>query len=92
MLEMSDLSGLSDLSDLYTLSALGVLSKLYDIIIAFLILVAFILAVSIKDIQSNKKLKDRENDRENNVLNMLSRCNNIFWGSLSSNPYAIDLL
>ena len=89
---LTGLSGLSGLSDLYTLSALGALRKLSDIIIAFLILVAFILAVSIKDIQSNKKLKDREKDRENNVLNMLSRCNNIFWGSLSSNHYAIDLL
>jgi len=89
MLEMTGLS------DLYTLSALGALSKIYDIIIAFIILVAFILAVSIKDIHSNKKLKDSYNDdneRENNVLNMLSRCNNIFWGSLSSNPYAVDLL
>jgi hypothetical protein len=95
MLEMTGLTDLTDLtglSDLYTLSALGALSKLYDIIIAFIILVAFILAVSIKDFQSNKKLKDKENDRENNVLNMLSRCNNIFWGSLSSNPYAVDLL
>ena len=84
--------GLSGLPDLDTLSALGALSKLYDIIIAFIILVAFILAVSIKDIQTNKKLKDKDNERENNVLNMLSRCNNIFWGSLSSNPYAVDLL
>ena len=92
MLEMSGLPGLSGLSDLYTLSAIVALNKLYDIIIAFIILVAFILAVSIKDIQTNKKLKDRDNDRENNILNMLSRCNNIFWGSLSSNPYAIDLL
>ena len=92
MLEMSGLPGLSGLSDLYTLSAIVALNKLYDIIIAFIILVAFILAVSIKDIQTNKKLKDRDNDREKNILNMLSRCNNIFWGSLSSNPYAIDLL
>jgi hypothetical protein len=92
MLEMPGLSGLSGLPDLDTLSALGALNKLYDIIIAFIILVAFILAVSIKDIQTNKKLKDRDNDRENNILNMLSRCNNIFWGSLSSNPYAVDLL
>ena len=84
--------GLSGLPDLDTLSALGALSKLYDIIIAFIILVAFILAVSIKDIQTNKKLKDKDGERENNVLNMLSRCNNIFWGSLSSNPYAVDLL
>ena len=84
--------GLSGLSDLYMLSALGALSKIYDIIIAFIILVAFILAVSIKDVQTNKKLKDKDNERENNVLNMLSRCNNIFWGSLSSNPYAVDLL
>ena len=84
--------GLSGLPDLDTLSALGALSKLYDIIIAFIILVAFILAVSIIDIQTNKKLKDKDNESENNVLNMLSRCNNIFWGSLSSNPYAVDLL
>ena len=89
---MPGLPGLSGLPDLYMLSALGALSKLYDIIIAFIILVAFILAVSIKDIQTNKKLKDKDNERENNVLNMLSRCNNIFWGSLSSNPYAVDLL
>ena len=86
------MTGLSGLSDLYTLSALGALNKLYDIIIAFIILVAFILTVSIKDIHANKKLKDSDNERENNVLNMLSRCNNIFWGSLSSNPYAVDLL
>lgn len=89
---MLEMPGLPGLSDLYTLSAIVALNKLYDIIIAFIILVAFILAVSIKDIQTNKKLKDRDNDRENNILNMLSRCNNIFWGSLSSNPYAIDLL
>jgi len=89
---MLEMPGLSGLSDLYTLSAIVALNKLYDIIIAFIILVAFILAVSIKDIQTNKKLKGRDNDRENNILNMLSRCNNIFWGSLSSNPYAIDLL
>jgi hypothetical protein len=89
---MIEMPGLSGLPDLYMLSALGALSKLYDIIIAFIILVAFILAVSIKDIQTNKKLKDKDNERENNVLNMLSRCNNIFWGSLSSNPYAVDLL
>ena len=86
------MTGLSGLPDLYTLSALGALSKIYDIIIAFLILVAFILAVSIKDIHTNKKLKDKDNERENNVLNVLSRCNNIFWRSLSSNPYAVDLL
>jgi len=89
---MIEMPGLSGLPDLYTLSALGALSKIYDIIIAFIILVAFILAVSIKDVQTNKKLKDKDDERENNVLNMLSRCNNIFWGSLSSNPYAVDLL
>jgi len=89
---MLEIPGLSGLPDLDTLSALGALSKIYDIIIAFIILVAFILAVSIKDVQTNKKLKDKDNERENNVLNMLSRCNNIFWGSLSSNPYAVDLL
>jgi hypothetical protein len=92
MLEMTGLTDLTGSSDLYTLSALGALSKLYDIIIAFLILFAFILAVSIKDIQTNKKLKDEDNVRENNILNMLAKCNNIFWGSLSSNPYAVDLL
>lgn len=80
------------LPDLYTFSALCVLSRLYDIIIAFLILVVFILLVNMKDIPSNKKIKGNEIDTENNALNRLAKCNNIFWGSLSSNPYAIELL
>lgn len=80
------------LPDLYTFSALCFLSRLYDIIIAFLILVVFILLVNMKDIPSNKKIKGNEIDTENNALNRLAKCNNIFWGSLSSNPYAIELL
>lgn len=80
------------LPDLYTFSALCVLSRLYDIIIAFLILVVFILLVNMKDIPSNKEIKGNEIDKENNALNKLAKCNNIFWGSLSSNPYAIELL
>jgi hypothetical protein len=80
------------LPDLYTFSALCFLSRLYDIIIAFLILVVFILLVNMKDIPSNKKIKGNEIDKENNALNRLAKCNNIFWGSLSSNPYAIELL
>ena len=68
------------------------LNLITDVIITFFILVSLILALAVSN--KNETKKDRKNKDEitDNDLRLLSRCNNIFWGSLSSNPYAIDLL
>ena len=71
------------------------LNLITDVIITFLILVSLILALAVSNKnKTNETKKDRKNKDEitYNDLRLLSRCNNIFWGSLSSNPYAIDLL
>lgn len=59
------------------------LNLFYDIIMMLLILAGFILAIT------KKRNREPIND---NVLVMLSRCDNIFWGSLSTNNFAIELL
>jgi hypothetical protein len=71
------------------------LNLITDVIITFFILVSLILALAVSNKnKTNETKKDRKNKDEitYNDLILLSRCNNIFWGSLSSNPYAIDLL
>ncbi len=71
------------------------LNLITDVIITFLILLSLILALAVSNKnKTNETKKDRKNKDEitYNDLILLSRCNNIFWGSLSSNPYAIDLL
>ena len=74
------------------------LNLITDVIITFLILVSLTLALAVsnknKTNETNETKKDRKNKDEiaDNDLRLLSKCNNIFWGSLSSNHYAVDLL
>jgi len=66
-------------------------SLITDIFITFLILVSFTLAVNVKDNFTNKKRKNKDEITDND-LKLLSKCDNIFWGYLSSNHYAVELL
>jgi hypothetical protein len=66
-------------------------SLITDIFITFLILVSFTLAVNVKDNFTNKKRKNKDEITDND-LTLLSKCDNIFWGYLSSNHYAVELL
>ena len=71
------------------------LNLITDVIITFLILVSLTLALAVSNKnETNETKKDRKNKDEiaDNDLRLLSKCNNIFWGSLSSNHYAVDLL
>ena len=71
------------------------LNLITDVIITFLILVSLTLALAVSNKnKTNETKKDRKNKDEiaDNDLRLLSKCNNIFWGSLSSNHYAVDLL
>jgi hypothetical protein len=67
------------------------LNLITDVIIIFLILVSFTLAVNVKDNFTNKNRKNKDEITDND-LTVLSKCNNIFWGYLSSNHYAVELL
>jgi len=67
------------------------LSLITDIIIIFLILLSFALAVNVKDNFTNKNRKNKD-EITNNELTLLSSCDNIFWGYLSYNHYAVELL
>jgi len=67
------------------------LNLITDVIITFLILVSFTLAVNVKDNFTNKNRKNKDEITDND-LTVLSKCNNIFWGYLSSNHYAVELL
>jgi len=67
------------------------LNLITDVIITFLILVSFTLAVNVKDNFTNKNRKNKDEITDND-LTVLSKCNNIFWGYLSSNHYVVELL
>ena len=67
------------------------LNLITDVVITFLILVSFTLAVNVKDNFTNKNRKNKDEITDND-LTVLSKCNNIFWGYLSSNHYAVELL
>ena len=67
------------------------LNLITDIVITFLILVSFTLAVNVKDNFTNKSRKNKDEITDND-LTLLSKCDNIFWGYLSSNHYAVELL
>jgi len=62
-----------------------------DIIATLFILAAFILAVSVTD-KTDKNTQNNKDKITENDLILLSKCNEIFWGSLSLNPFAVDLL
>jgi hypothetical protein len=67
------------------------LNLITDVVISILILVSFTLAVNVKDNFTNKNRKDKHEIADND-LTILSKCDNIFWGYLSSNHYAVELL
>ena len=67
------------------------LNLITDVIITFLILVSFTLAVNVKDNFTNKNRKNKDEITDND-LTVLSKCDNIFWGYLSSNHYVVELL
>ena len=67
------------------------LNLITDVVITFLILVSFTLAVNVKDNFTNKNKKNKDEITDND-LTVLSKCDNIFWGYLSSNHYVVELL
>ena len=80
------------------------LNLITDVIITFLILVSLTLALAVSnknetnetketnETNETKKYRKNKDEIADNDLRLLSKCNNIFWGSLSSNHYAVDLL